>query len=174
VTTMTNGAFSVLMEKYGKLVYTVCRQLVRDDSAAEDLTQDTFLAAYTHRESCPPGYEKQWLARIAANRSKDYLSSAWSRRTVFPGDDLLSFAGGGAPPEDELISRSGETEIKDAINGLREPYRQICIMRFIDEKSPDEIAAELDRPPKTVYTQLSRAKQMLRYKIERSGENGNI
>jgi len=174
VTTMTNGAFSDLVEKYGKLVYTVCRQLVRDDSLAEDLAQDAFLSAYTHRQSCPPGYEKQWLARIAANKSKDYLSSAWARRTVLPGDDFLSASGGAPPPEDELIARSGEAEIRAVIDRLREPYRRICVMRFIDEKSPDEIASELGRPPKTVYTQLSRAKQMLRNEMERSGNDGYI
>ena len=171
---MTNGAFSELVEKYEKLVYTVCRQLVRDASIAEDLAQETFISAYTHRQSCPPGYEKQWLSRIAANKAKDYLSSAWARRTVLPGDEFMSAVSSEAPPEDALISKSGEAEINNAIDGLREPYRQICIMRFIDDKSPDEIAAALDRPAKTVYTQLSRAKQMLKNEMKRSENDGIV
>ena len=73
---MTKDQFSELVRQYERLVYTVCFQLVRDGPAAEDLTQETFLSAYLHRESMPQGYERQWLTRIAANKAKDYLQSA--------------------------------------------------------------------------------------------------
>ena len=56
---MTKEAFSRLVEQYERLVYTICFQLVRDAAAAEDLTQDTFLAAYLHRDTMPAGYERQ-------------------------------------------------------------------------------------------------------------------
>ena len=52
---MTNEQFSGLVLQYERLVYTICFQLVRDASAAEDLTQDTFLSAYIHREGIPQG-----------------------------------------------------------------------------------------------------------------------
>ena len=64
---MTNAQFSTLVEQYQKLVYTVCYQLVRDHQLAEDLTQDTFVAAYSHMDDCPPENNKPWLARIATN-----------------------------------------------------------------------------------------------------------
>ena len=44
----------------------------------------------------PEGYERQWLARIAANKAKDYLQSAWNRRAVLPGDEGIP--PGLAPP----------------------------------------------------------------------------
>ena len=50
---MTKEDFSALVVQYERLVYTICYQLVRDTAAAEDLTQDTFLAAYLHQESLP-------------------------------------------------------------------------------------------------------------------------
>ena len=81
---MTKERFSELVLQYERLVYTVCFQLVRDAAAAEDLTQETFLSAYIHREAIPEGYERQWLSRVAANKAKDHLQSAWNRRTVFP------------------------------------------------------------------------------------------
>lgn len=52
--------------------------------------QETFLAAWRAIDRCPPGYEKQWLARIASNKAKDYLRSAWVRRVNTPGDDILA------------------------------------------------------------------------------------
>ena len=65
--------FDRLVQKYQSLVYTICRQLVADEGYAQDLTQETFLAAWRSMDRCPAGYEKQWLARIASNKAKDIL-----------------------------------------------------------------------------------------------------
>lgn len=73
-----------MVQKYQALVYTVCHQLVPDVQEAQDLTQETFLAAWRAIDRCPPGFEKQWLARIAANKAKDYLRSAWVRKMTPP------------------------------------------------------------------------------------------
>ena len=86
---LTNASFSQLVVQYERLVYTVCFQLVRDAAAAEDLTQESFLSAYLHRESIPPGYERQWLCRVAANKAKDYLQSAYQRHTLLPGEEHI-------------------------------------------------------------------------------------
>ena len=64
---LTTLEFSALVQKYQGLVYTVCHQLVPDAGDAQDLAQETFLAAWRAIDRCPPGYEKQWLARIASN-----------------------------------------------------------------------------------------------------------
>ena len=81
---MTTLEFSAMVQKYQSLVYTVCHQLVPDAGDAQDLTQETFLAAWRAIDRCPSGFEKQWLARIAANKSKDYLRSAWARKSSPP------------------------------------------------------------------------------------------
>lgn len=168
---MTKEQFSALVLQYERLVYTVCFQLVRDPAAAEDLTQDTFLAAYVHRDSIPEGYERQWLGRIAANKAKDHLQSAWNRRTVLPGDQEL--ARGLAPPAEEVaLRRSGAATVRDAIEHIKEPYRQVCRLCLLEERSPEEAALALGRPVKTVYTQLSRAKRLLREELERGGQHG--
>lgn len=168
---MTKGQFTELVLQYERLVYTVCYQLVRDAAAAEDLVQGTFLSAYLHREGMPEGYERQWLSRIATNKAKDHLQSAWNRRTVLPGEEEL--ARGLAPPAEEaVLRRSGEAEIFKAIQDLKEPYRQVCRLCLLEEQSPEEAAASLGRPVKTVYTQLSRGKKLLREALERGGEHG--
>ena len=100
---MTKEQFSKLVSQYERLVYTICFQLVRDASTAEDLTQETFLAAWLHRDSVPAGYERQWLGRIAANKAKDHLQSAWNRRSVLPGDEAMP--PGLAPPAEEAVLR---------------------------------------------------------------------
>lgn len=168
---MTKDRFTELILQYERLVYTVCFQLVRETAAAEDLTQETFLSAYLHRESIPEGYERQWLSRVAANKAKDHLQSAWNRRTVLPGEEEL--ARGLAPPAEEAaLRRSAMEEVLAALRDLKEPYRQVCRLCLLEERTPEEAALALGRPVKTVYTQLSRGKKLLREALERSGRHG--
>ena len=77
------------MQQYQKLIYTVCLQFVHEPHTAEDLTQDTFLSAFSAIDRCEPQYYKQWLVRVAANKCKDHLKSAWVRKVDVPGDDAL-------------------------------------------------------------------------------------
>jgi len=169
---MTKEQFSALVLRYERLVYTVCFQLVRDAAAAEDLTQETFLSAYLHRDSIPEGCERQWLARVAANKAKDHLQSAWKRH-VLPGEQEL--AQGLAPPAEELaLRRSAAAEVREAVEHLKEPYRPVCRLCLLEEQSPEEAALALGRPVKTIYTQLSRGKRLLREALERGGAHDGV
>lgn len=170
---MTNQEFSALVANYERLVYTVCYRLVQNDTSAEDLTQETFLAAYTHRDSCPAGFEKQWLARIAANKAKDHLQSAYSRHTLLPGDESIP-PGLSPPAEEQAVSNSETAAITEIIQNLREPYRQVCILHFLQERSPEETALCLGRPVKTVRTQISRGKLQIQEQWNRRSSNGSV
>ena len=174
---MTNAQFATLVEQYQRLVYTVCYQLVQDHQLAEDLTQDTFVSAFTHMDSCPPEHYKPWLARIAANKAKDHLKSAWNRRVTAPGDEAMPQAppghwgaAEGQSPEDLTVSRAEAEAIRRMVYQLKEPYLQAAVLFFLQEKSVEEIARALRRPPKTVHTQLYRAKRMLQQKIRERSE----
>ena len=166
----TNTSFSQLVVQYERLVYTVCFQLVRDAAAAEDLTQESFLSAYLHRESIPPGYERQWLCRVAANKAKDYLQSAYQRHTLLPGEEHIP-PGLSPPAEETALRRAAAEEIRDLILHMREPYQLVCRLCLLEEKTPEEAALALGRPVKTIHTQLSRGKRMLREALERSGND---
>ena len=147
---------------------------MRDAAAAEDLTQESFLSAYLHRESIPPGYERQWLCRVAANKAKDYLQSAYVRHTVLAAGEELPLLSPSPPPEELALVRSGVSEIRRRIETLREPYRQVCRLYFLEEKKPEEIALALGRPVKTVHTQIARARQILRSQLERREDDGTV
>ena len=172
---MTNAQFAGLVEQYQRLVYTVCYQLVQDHQLAEDLTQDTFVSAFTHMDSCPPEHYKPWLARIAANKARDHLKSAWARRVSAPGDDGMPQApppGAAAPPgpEDLTVTEDEAAAIRQMVRSLKEPYLEVSVMYFLEERSVEEISRALRRPPKTVHTQLFRAKKMLREQIRERSE----
>ncbi len=161
---MKTEKFEKFVQQYERLVFTICYQMVRDYQEAQNLTQDTFLSAYTHWEQCISGNYKAWLARIATNKAKDYLKSAYMRKVSLTDnpDDYGMTTG---PPDREIISGESAGEIKQLILSLKEPYKKAAEMYFIEEKSINEISEALDRPAKTVQTQLYRAKIILRKQI---------
>ena len=168
---LTTLEFDRLVRQYQGLVYTVCHQLVPDVGEAQDLTQETFLAAWRSIDRCPPGFEKQWLARIASNKAKDYLRSAWVRRVNTPGDEVLALEG--APPESDpeqqVLETLGEEELTRRILALREPYKTPCRLMLLEQHTAVEAARLCGRPQKTVEAQVYRAKKMLAAQLRASG-----
>ena len=167
---LTNGEFTELMQQYQRLIYTVCLQFVHEPHTAEDLTQDTFLSAFSAIDRCEPQYYKQWLVRVAANKCKDHLKSAWVRKVDAPGDDALPEPRG-APgsdaddPAQSVADRAGAAELETLVRGLREPYGRIAVLYFLEHRETAEIAKLVGRPPATVNSQLWRAKLLLRQQI---------
>lgn len=64
-----------------------------------------------------PGTKKQWLARIASNKAKDYLRSAWVRRVNTLGDDILALEGAppGSDPEQQVLDAMSEMALTGKI-----------------------------------------------------------
>ena len=167
---MTNEQFGRVVEQYQKLVYTICYQMVRDHHETQNLAQETFLSAYTHIDRCREEDMKPWLCRIASNKAKDYLQSAYQRHTLLPGEDNIP-PGLSPPAEETVLRRSAAAEIRDLILHMRQPYQPVCRLCLLEEKTPEEAALALGRPVKTIHTQLARGKRMLREALERSGND---
>lgn len=174
---MTDAQFGEIVTQYEKLVYTICYQFTHNHYTAEDLAQDTFLSAYTHIDSCPLESMKPWLARIATNKAKDYLKSAYNRRVSAVDDESMPkdkgvLFGKDTLPEDVAISREEVSQIEQEIRALKEPYHQVAVRFFLEEKSVEEISKQLGRPSKTIHTQLYRAKRMLQQKLKGGESDG--
>ncbi|MDR1464238.1 MAG: sigma-70 family RNA polymerase sigma factor [Oscillospiraceae bacterium] len=151
------------METYAKLIYHLCRQACGDDFAAEDLTQETFLAAYRHLDRFDGAHEKAWLTRIAANKCLDYLRSAAKRRQI-PAEDG-QFEALPAPdaesPESAFFERHWSEALRSACASLREPYRSLALSYYCEGTPLAQIAAERGEPLATVQTRAFRARSML-------------
>ena len=163
---LTKTEFTAFVEQYERLVYTICFQLTREAHTAQDLTQDTFLSAWLHMDTCPKGYERQWLGRIAANKCKDHLQSAWNRRVGLPGDEEMP-PGLSPPAEAVALEKLQAADAAEAIRTFPEPYGPVLRLCLLEERSAEEAALALGRPVKTVYTQLNRGKKLLRIYLER-------
>lgn len=166
---MTEKEFSKFVAEYEKLVFTICYQFVKDFQEAQNLSQETFLSAYRHIDHYQGENYKPWIARIAANKAKDFLGSAYARRVMLAQkeedtlEDMVPFplADPAPQPADQYIAQEGRNRVEEIIRSLREPYRMVSILYFLEERTTEEIAKALDRPKKTVDTQLYRAKGML-------------
>ncbi len=164
---MTEHEFEQFMKQYEKLVFTVCYQLVRDYHEAQNLTQETFLSAYQHLDGYKGDNYKPWLIRIASNKAKDYLKSAYVRRVQYTLEEENAPEPVSLAPLPAALTeaKEGEQLAREAIEQLGEPYHQVCTLYFLGERSVEEIAKELDRPKKTVQTQLYRGKILLQQRL---------
>lgn len=158
---MKDQEFEQLVRQYEKLVFTVCYQLVRDYHEAQNLTQETFLSAYRHMDAYQGESYKPWLIRIASNKAKDYLKSAYFRRVDVTDEMESKVSGTEASAEELAVSSEMVRVIQQKILSLEEPYHKVAVLFFLHGLTPEEIAEKLDRPRKTVQTQLYRAKLKL-------------
>lgn len=162
---MTERQFETMVYTYENLLFTICFQLVQNRQTAEDLVQEAFLSAWTHAAQCPAGAEKAWLCRIAVNKAKDYLKSAYHRRVyAAESPELCAPDAAQYTPDVQLQCEAREAAGHAAacIDALEEPYRTVSILYFNEETRVEQIAALLGRTPKTVHTQLYRARKKLR------------
>lgn len=161
---------SNLIEKYQNLVFSICYKITKDYFAAEDLTQETFLSAFQHKDSFDGRNEKAWIARIATNKSIDYINQAGRRMVPTEDADMEQYKSKLGRPEAEMLESDFRQNLKKNCESLSPPYNEIAYLYFYEEKKPKEIAEVFQKNVKTIQTQIYRARNTLRkiYDKERS------
>lgn len=165
----TESRLEELIDTYDKLVFSICYKLTGDYFTAEDLTQETFLAAFQKYDSFDGENEKAWICRIATNKSIDYLRSA-SRRSVPVEDSFFALtAEQRGSPEEVCLEEEIKDQLAKSCDDLKPPYNEVARDYYLRELSPKEIAAKQGKSVKTIQTQIYRARQMLK-KVYRKEE----
>jgi RNA polymerase sigma-70 factor (ECF subfamily) len=161
---------SNLIDQYQNLVFSICYKITKDYFASEDLMQETFLSAFQHRESFDGKNEKSWIARIATNKSIDYINQAGRRMVPTEDADMEQYKSRIGRPEAEALEKDFKEKLKENCESLTPPYDEISYLYFCEEKNPKEIATILQKNVKTIQTQIYRARNALRkiYEKERS------
>lgn len=161
-----HAAFAALVDEHQRYVYSLALRVVRDENEALDLTQETFVRAWTALPNFRGNSQfRTWLYRIVTNLCYNRLPGL--RRSLADlGDDVLPDIpeSENAPtnPAREFESNETRTYLHHAINGLDANYKLLISLRYQDELSYDEIASLLNLPLGTVKTGLFRAKEKLR------------
>ncbi|MSR61972.1 MAG: RNA polymerase sigma factor [Planctomycetes bacterium] len=153
-----------ILEQVG-WVRAVARNLVRDPWRAEDLTQETLLAALTAppRDAADDRQLRAWLARVAFN-----LSRLSSRQLVRSRAREQRVARPEATPSvtDGLESAATLRELAEALAGLPEPYQSVVRQRYFEGLSTAEIATRCGASELAVRKRLWRARGKLREAME--------
>ncbi|MBI3003806.1 MAG: sigma-70 family RNA polymerase sigma factor [Ignavibacteriales bacterium] len=163
------SAFKRLRQKYHDAIYNLIYRIVRDKEEVEDLTQEAFIKAFTSLNSFNEEYAfSTWLYKIATNNSIDYirrkkLQTFSIDKPIESKDSDYSFElpdlSRGA--DQEMMSLQRKKMIDEAINDLPAKYRQVILLRHVEEKDYQEIAKTLHLPLGTVKAHIFRAREML-------------
>jgi RNA polymerase sigma-70 factor (ECF subfamily) len=172
------SAYRELIRRYERPVFSLVFRMVRDRTMAEDLAQETFIKVLNNIDRYVPEFKfSSWLFKIANNLAIDHL-----RRRQLPTISMhgapdattasrieataFDVASDGESALDELEARELGTAIEKAIASLRPEYRSCIMLRHVEGRSYEEIAATLDLPLGTVKTYIHRARHELRKALE--------
>ncbi len=157
-----------ILLQHGEFLTHLARGLVDDESAADDLEQDVWLALLARRTDSAPGERvrswRAWMTRVAQNLASNRRRSE-SRRSKREAD-----ANPPAPllTPDEISKREElRRRVVTALFTLEEPYLSTVLYRYYEELPPSEIARQLDVSVETVKTRLRRGIATLRAELDR-------
>ena len=174
-------AFRVLVQRYTTPIYNLALRLLRDPMEAENVTQDTFLRVVTSLDRVRLDLPfKPYLFQIAVNLCRDQARK--NRPLLFSDIDSNpnysedgsasettseSVADDSPPAWERLEKEELQARLHDALGTLSPAYQTVISLRYIEEFSYEEIAQALNLPLNTVRTQLRRAKEQLKLKLEK-------
>lgn len=155
-------AFNILVDRHQYAVRAFLRRLLGNDADADDMAQETFLAAWTHARSFrDDGEVRSWLCGIAWRKAKGAQRS-WFRRSArdTAHHDLSSGVAGGASMEDRVAVRA-------ALQALPLEQRAALTLCLVCGFSHSEAAKILGSALGTVKSHVLRGRERLREAMER-------
>lgn len=169
------GAFRAIMRKHNQRLFRVARSILRDDSEAEDVLQESYVRAFAHlHEFRGDAALSTWLSRIVINEALGRLRK--SRQASVSLDalppstaDIITFPlnNGQDDPERSMAQREILRLVEGAIDDLPETFRAVLVARLVEGMSVEETADLLSIKRETVKTRLFRARELLREQIDR-------
>lgn len=148
-------------ERYGSLVYSICRRSA-DDAAASDITQEVFIAAWRNRARYDPsrGGLGPWLSGITRNKVIDHFRSV--SREDRRVDKVKNTPQPAEPTQRQLEEVTLRMLLVDALDELPERARSVVSMAFFDDLTHVEIAARTGIPLGTIKSDIRRSLDRLR------------
>lgn len=144
------------IERHSDTVRRLCAVHLKNDADTEDIFQAVFLKYVLSSVSFESEeHEKAWFIRVTINACKDLLKSFFRSHTV---------------PLDEIVERPSELspdyrEVWEAVCSLPPKYRDVVYLHYFEDYTAPQIGRILGKNVNTVYTLLTRSKQMLKEKL---------
>lgn len=144
------------IERYSDTVRRLCMIRLKNYADTEDIFQTVFLKyVLTSVDFESEEHEKAWFIRVTVNACKDLLKSFFRSRTV---------------SLDEIIEQPAEIpsdnrEVMEAVLSLPQKYRDVVYLHYFEDYTAPQIGKILGKNVNTIYTLLTRSKQLLREKL---------
>lgn len=144
-----SGKVADLYRKYGPVIYSRCRRLLKDDALAEDATQEVFVRVMRHIEAAPDDAAAlAWIYRISTNYCLNQIRDR--SRQAEPTDTLPEQAS--VHPEGELLDRELAMRlVARAPENLRAP----AVLYYVDGLEQEQVAKALGISRRTVINRLN-------------------
>ncbi len=166
-------ALAALYHAHAAPVLAYLVALVTDRELAEDLLQETLLAAWR----AAGGFRgdasvRTWLLAIARGKARD---AARRRSLPLAIDDssLIEVVDPGDGPDEVVLARAGEETLAELISRLRPLLREVVVLALVEELAMADIARVLEVPVGTVKSRLSAARRELTRLLREAGEAGD-
>ena len=157
-------AFSEIVTRYKRLIYTVVYRMIRDQEEANDISQEAFIKIYRSLDRYDAQYKfSTWAVKIATNLCLDVLRK--KKLNTVSVDEMVHMHGHDDTPESAYLKIEKKQLIKQAIDSLPEKYKVPIVLFHEQGLSYNEICKVLDEPLSIVKNRLHRARHMLRDKL---------
>jgi len=141
-----------------------------NDQDAEDLLQEIFIKAYQNLRDFDPDLKfSSWLYRVAHN----HIISSWRKQKAKPqligGEEIEEFLESIASDiniEVDIHNKDLQNEVRQVLEQMDIKYREVLVLKFLEEKDYKEISDILRKPMGTVATLINRAKKQFRQKAK--------
>lgn len=171
-------AYAELMVRYRDSVYFMLLKMVNNKDDADDLTIEAFGKAFKRLDQYTPNYAfSTWLFKIASNNCIDFIRK--KKKNTFSIDKTFENEEGSEmamdlrsemlDPEEKVMKKQKVKLMREVVDKLKPRYRTLVELRYFEELSYEEIAAQLSLPLGTVKAQLFRAREFL-YNILKNSE----
>jgi len=170
------AAVRAIIRHNNRRLFRVARAIVRDDSEAEDVVQESYVRAFTRLgDFRGESSLSTWLTRIVINEAYGRLRRRratvdWTTVEAVPTIEaqIIPFPSPQLDPERTMAQHEISRLLERAIDALPDAFRVVLVARLIEEMSVEETAKLLSLRPETVKTRLHRARALLRADLERS------
>lgn len=149
------------IEQYADMIRRLCMIHLKNEADTEDIFQTVFLKYVLSSVSFEnEEHEKAWFIRVTINACKDLLKSFFRSRTTSLEELMEQPAP--LPPD--------HREVLEAVLSLPKKYRDVVYLHYYEDYTAPEIGAILGRNVNTVYTLLTRSKELLRKRLGGDGD----
>ena len=156
------GRFETVVLPHLDAAFNLARWLTRNDADAEDVVQEAYLRAFRFFGGFHGEDGRAWLLEIVRNTSYTWMQRNRSPELNMPLDDQpREVEGDDLNPEELLLQKADAQTLRQAVEELPLEFREVLVLRELDEMSYKQIAAVTDLPLGTVMSRLARARKRL-------------